>query len=67
MTDVDDYDAYGSACEHECDEDCELEGCHHEHFCACGQCGCPGYCDDHETYNLRFAETGGEDPQPKEG
>ena len=21
---------------------------------------CPGYCDDHQTYNLRPAETGGE-------
>jgi hypothetical protein len=25
----------------------------------CGEPGCPGYCDDYETYNLRPAETGG--------
>ena len=52
-------------CTHSCADGCwEYEDgyCHHEHMCTCGQCDCPGYCDDHETYNLRFAETGGEDP-----
>ena len=27
----------------------------------CGSPGCPGYCDDYQTYNLRPAETGGEE------
>jgi hypothetical protein len=27
----------------------------------CGEPGCPGYCDDYQTYNLRPAETGGQD------
>jgi hypothetical protein len=27
----------------------------------CGGCGCPGYCDDYVTYNLRPGETGGAD------
>lgn len=26
----------------------------------CGEPGCPGYCDDYQTYNLRPEETGGE-------
>lgn len=26
---------------------------------SCGEPGCPGYCDDYVTYNLRPAETGG--------
>lgn len=51
-------------CYHEHDEECEdeqgyLSRCHHEHCFACGGCRCPGYCDDHQTYNLRPAETGG--------
>lgn len=25
----------------------------------CGEPGCPGYCDDYQTYNLRPEETGG--------
>jgi hypothetical protein len=24
----------------------------------CGEPGCPGYCDDYQTYNLRPDETG---------
>lgn len=51
------------ACEHEHDESCyDYQGfysCTHAHYCVCGQCGCPGYCDDHQTYNLRPSETGG--------
>lgn len=60
----DDYEP----CDHDCfDDGCE-EGpdgryrCDHQHCWNCGACGCPGYCDDEQTYNLRFAETGGEDP-----
>lgn len=52
-------------CEHECDEECSDEGdlgCMHQHCWNCGGCRCPGYCDDEQTYNLRFAETGGSDP-----
>jgi len=49
-------------CDHYCDEDCydDYDGwdCHHEHCFNCGGCGCPGYCDDHQTYNLRPGETG---------
>lgn len=26
---------------------------------SCGTPGCPGYCDDYQTYNLRPGETGG--------
>jgi len=56
----DDYDDY---CGHVCDEECEDEQgygrCRHQHCFACGECGCPGYCDDYQTYNLRPAETGG--------
>jgi hypothetical protein len=33
---------------------------------ACGTPGCPGYCDDYQTYNLRPAETGG-DPHDEDG
>jgi hypothetical protein len=51
-------------CDHVCDEDCEdYQGfwqCLHQHCFACGGCGCPGYCDDYQTYNLRPAETGGD-------
>ncbi len=32
----------------------------HEHCFNCGVCGCAGYCDDYQTYNLRPAETGGD-------
>jgi hypothetical protein len=50
-------------CSHDCDEECEDEwgysACRHQHCFNCGGCGCPGYCDDHQTYNLRPAETGG--------
>jgi len=49
-------------CDHCCDEDCydDYDGwdCHHQHCFNCGGCGCPGYCDDHQTYNLRPGETG---------
>ena len=57
----DDWD--DEPCSHDCDEDCEDEwgysACRHQHCWNCGGCGCPGYCDDHQTYNLRPAETGG--------
>ncbi len=51
-------------CDHDHDENCHdlqdyLE-CHHEHCFNCGVCGCAGYCDDYQTYNLRPAETGGD-------
>ncbi len=53
-------------CSHICDEECEdyqgFSRCEHQHCMNCGQCGCPGYCDDYQTYNLRPAETGGERP-----
>ena len=52
-------------CSHECDEWCDDDGdrgCRHEHCFNCGGCECPGYCDDEQTYNLRFAETGGVAP-----
>lgn len=60
--DYDDWD--DEPCDHECDEYCDLgpDGryiCYHEHCFGCGGCGCPGYCDDYQTYNLRPAETGG--------
>ncbi len=28
---------------------------------SCGGHRCPGYCDDYQTYNLRPAETGGQE------
>jgi hypothetical protein len=50
-------------CDHDCDEGCYSDydewDCRHQHCFACGGCGCPGYCDDHQTYNLRPGETGG--------
>jgi hypothetical protein len=51
-------------CRHDCDETCydELDepDCRHQHCFMCGGCECPGYCDDHQTYNVRPpAETGG--------
>lgn len=39
------------------------EHCHCDEPQICGRCGtqnCPGYCDDYQTYNLRPAETGGQ-------
>jgi hypothetical protein len=55
----DDYEE----CSHYCDEECEdyqgFSACTHQHCMNCGGCGCPGYCDDYQTYNLRPAETGG--------
>lgn len=52
-------------CSHDCDEDCYNDygerKCRHQHCFACGGCGCPGYCDDYQTYNLRPGETGGGD------
>lgn len=61
---VNDYDD-DEYCEHDCSEHCDeniAEGgyyCSHEHCWNCGECGCAGYCDDYQTYNLRPAETGG--------
>jgi hypothetical protein len=52
-------------CMHDCGEsECDEDGlgdyhCLHSHCFSCGGCGCPGYCDDYQTYNLRPAETGG--------
>jgi len=45
-------------CHHEHDENCYDEDrdrwdCQHQHCFNCGECGCPGYCDDYQTYNLR--------------
>lgn len=52
-------------CDHDCFEDgCDedfVQGgyhCLHQHCWICGGCGCPGYCNDHQTYNLRPDETG---------
>ena len=57
-----DYDE-DEYCEHDCGEsgcfDDGFEFCHHQHCINCGACGCPGYCDDYQTYNLRPDETGG--------
>jgi hypothetical protein len=54
------------ACAHEHDEECEddqgFDSCTHQHCWNCGECGCAGYCDDYQTYNLRPAETGGQPP-----
>ena len=61
-TDDDDDDDW-VACHHDHDDYCEDGAgnfsCHHEHCWNCGECGCAGYCDDYQTYNLRPAETGG--------
>jgi hypothetical protein len=50
-------------CSHVCEDECyDYQGfwrCDHQHYCHCGGCGCAGYCDDYQTYNLRPAETGG--------
>jgi len=50
-------------CYHDCDDDCydewDQHACRHQHCFNCGGCGCPGYCDDHQTYNFRPDETGG--------
>lgn len=71
MSETDQYDDDDWVlCDHDCDEDCyDYQGfwqCHHQHCFACGGCGCPGYCDDFTTYNLRFSETGGTDPEGSE-
>lgn len=61
----DEYDDDDESCHHEHDENCyDDQGyasyCSHQHCFACGGCDCPGYCDDHQTYNLRPpSETGG--------
>jgi hypothetical protein len=61
----DDFDY--EPCEHDCFEaGCDEDGlgdfhCLHQHCGNCGGCGCPGYCDDYQTYNLRPDETGGPD------
>jgi hypothetical protein len=58
-TEADDWEP----CDHYHDDECyDYQGffqCLHQHCFNCGQCGCPGYCDDYQTYNLRPAETGG--------
>jgi hypothetical protein len=60
-------------CQHDHDEECydEADGrpshCTHQHCWMCGDCQCPGYCDDHQTYNLRPDETGGAFPVAGEG
>lgn len=51
-------------CEHDHDEECigpdgRASYCTHQHCWNCGGCTCAGYCDDHQTYNLRPSETGG--------
>jgi hypothetical protein len=43
------------------DGECEQ---HQEPCFGCGEIGCPGYCDDYQTYNLRPAETGGSAAYP---
>jgi hypothetical protein len=48
------------------DDDFCLECCEEQCVCyerdlpcpSCGSPGCPGYCDDYQTYNLRPDETG---------
>lgn len=52
-------DNWDEPCQHHCDEECGDDNCLHEHCWNCGGCECAGYCDDHQTYNLRPAETGG--------
>ena len=66
----DDFD--DEPCYHEHNEWCYGEDgysshCTHQHCGNCGGCGCPGYCDDTSTYNLRPAETGGTDPEADGG
>jgi hypothetical protein len=59
-------------CDHECFDNCDeniAEGgyyCHHELCLHCGQCGCPGYCDDHQTYNLRNLGVGDDHDEVEE-
>ena len=60
---ADDYEP----CYHEHDEECEDAAgnnvCLHEHCIWCGGCQCPGYCDDHQTYNLRGIVEVGDDKE----
>ena len=50
----DDYDVCPECGYWPCiDESDEGESCDF-----CGEPGCPGYCDDYQTYNLRPGETG---------
>ena len=58
--DLEEWD-WSEICDHEYDEECDWYGCHHTHCFNFGECGCAGYCDDYQTYNLRPAETGGEE------
>lgn len=64
--DVDDgpWDVDDGPCTHDCTENCEDDlgdyQCYHSHCFDCGECGCAGYCDDYQTYNLRPDETGGQ-------
>jgi hypothetical protein len=44
-------------CDESCTADLDIDG---EPCFACGTPGCPGYCDDYQTYNLRPDETGAE-------
>lgn len=64
IADEGDYDD-DEPCDHICEDSCYDEygewNCGHQHCFACGGCNCPGYCDDHQTYNLRPAETGGDE------
>jgi hypothetical protein len=55
---MDDYEDDYEVCDHDHDEEClgpdgRATFCTHEHCAWCGACGCPGYCDDYQTYNLR--------------
>jgi len=61
-------DSEWECCFHDCDEDCDEYGCSHSHCMNCGGCECPGYCDDHQTYNVRPpSETGGDPKNDPEG
>ena len=56
---------WDGVCEHDCaGAGCDEDACTHSHCFACGECGCAGYCDDYQTYNLRPAETGGSAQPP---
>jgi hypothetical protein len=55
-----DWEPCTHICTEECEDDHGYSRCYHSHCFSCGGCGCPGYCDDYQTYNLRPAETGGQ-------
>jgi hypothetical protein len=51
------------------DDDCQdydCQDCWANPCFNCGEPGCPGYCDDYQTYNLRPAETGLPAAQPED-